>query len=201
MSAPPSPKLERIQSGEKHVLLTDPSRFCEAQLENIGIAVAYRDDSGAAIPWLLVSKSAALRSLGIDGDGLYALKEFKKGEILGRYTGKILTPDDPPRDDTYCVLLGDEPQVCVDGNAEPDTPAEQKEKTRKLNVPERELFNEAWCRAKTYMHKMNDPRNTGAVENVQVLPDGYAVALYDIPKYTELLWSYGDSYWEDDAKK
>lgn len=132
---------------------------------------------------------------------MYALREFKRGDVLGRYTGKILSPDDSPQDDTYCVFLGDDldRQVRVDGNAEPDMPAEQKKITKKLTGREQELFDEAWCRAKTYMHKMNDPRNTGAVENVRVLPNGLAVALYEIPKYTELLWSYGDAYWANDA--
>ena len=160
-------------------------KFTEHTLEN-GIIVIRYDSRD----WLCVGPSAALASIHVQGDGLYALRDFKKGDIIGRYTGALVseTALKTYSDDTYLVTLG---PFIVDGSL-----AVQKAATQ-IEISGRICFEDPWIEAnKTYMHKMNDPQDTGAVENVRVLPDGSAVALYNIPKYTELLWSYGKTYWQ-----
>jgi hypothetical protein len=170
--------------------ILEPSKFTEHKLKDGRIVIRYESEN-----WTCVAPSAALKSIGVEGQGLYALRDFKKGDKIGMYTGAIV-PEEHVEcwDDTYLAEL--EPSVkgvvVVDGSRD----VQSEELQKKLLRDDCVLFDEDWAKAKTYVHKINDPQKTRAAQNVRVEKDGFAYALYDIPKWTELLWSYGDKYWD-----
>jgi len=106
------------------------------------------------------------------GKGLFASKEFKKGEEIGQYTGDKLTRNQadaiPDAQGAYILCHIDE---CVDARRTNSTP----------------------------LRYMNDPRGTGKRSNARfVASNRFAVrTTKKVKKGEELLVEYGRRYWEN----
>jgi hypothetical protein len=150
-------------------------------------------------PWVEIKPSQALASIGIAGeDGLYAMRKFKTGEKVGRYVGKLMTAAQgrqvaaqPGHAGAYIsdVTLGGL-DLSVDGLQELQTNAEQMARWNRVLVDKSRFWPGMAA------HKINDNRDTGLAVNTQVYTDGWVRAVKPIKVGEELLWSYGDSYWE-----
>ena len=178
------------------------------------------------VPFVRVNLSRALAQLESHADnlGVYAARDFLKGNRLGRYTGLVVERGEPFSDDAsykneirklreeqkgnYIMQLS---HCTLRGEVMPQSMAEQKrllglESVLDVPFPDREWLidtqfsgtpDHVW--PDMYPHLINDPRGLGGLAaNVEIDVLGFIVAARDINAGEELLMSYGDAFWEDD---
>jgi hypothetical protein len=156
-------------------------------------------------PWVSVMPSVAVRRGG--GHGLFADRNFTKGEIVGKYVGRILGKVDDTENQKYVDRLSHAEHdkivvingLFVDGNQPPQSIQDQKRRFGRVVYQPRE-----WPGA--YIHMANDSYRTGLETNCIMDQDGYLRTTTFVPFYdrdkeheenvaSELLWSYGHDYW------
>jgi hypothetical protein len=111
------------------------------------------------------------------GLGLYALKDFKKGDIIDYYRGKIITTSENQPNNRYILEVNS--KYLVDGS-DP-----QSSMIRYANC----------CRTKDRPKRNNCQLNASK-------PFPKAIATKNIKKGSEIYLNYGPSYWKEiDAEK
>ena len=165
----------------------------------------YRKIGGHWQPWVAVRDSAILGSLGINQHGVYAVRSFRAGERIGRYTGKILGRNGDTqelqerlyrqnRGDALITVFGSANGIVVDGRRPIQSGNAQ------IDLVGRVVFDPSEYPG-MYAYLMNDPTGTNFQANVQVTTGGYVQALVDIPAFdfnqsiiqnvsSELIWTY-----------
>ncbi|HEY9757774.1 MAG TPA: SET domain-containing protein-lysine N-methyltransferase [Oculatellaceae cyanobacterium] len=148
--------------------------------------------------WFQVRHSLILEKMGIHHQkGLFAARQFSKGDYIGRYIGEILSraeghqraqiPGDAGR---YVLDLVLKRHMSVDASKPVQSDAEQIQQ-----------FGEVFISNANFVPGMhaemaNDIRNTGQRSNVKTIQSGWMVASRKIKPGDEIMWSYGRSYWK-----
>jgi hypothetical protein len=170
----------------------------------------YRRVEGAlvegALPWI---RWVHIRSAGECGKGLFASRDFQPGETIGRYVGHVMGRAaregevDGPTDlaarwmgrtvtgDAITNVNG----FYIDGRR----PVQSNDEQIQL-VGEIVLEQPNWAWPGAYIHICNDPRGSSRTANVTITELGFAEAAEFIPRDAELLWEYGDKYWEEEDR-
>ena len=164
----------------------------------------YRILDGTGYPWLAVRDSLMMqRYVRRHGKGLYALRQFCQGEIIGRYSGKIvaLAKDISSLCNDSDKLLTMQ-AVVIDGAQPPQTAAEQCQMFGKVVFDPKD-----WPYPGMSHFMANDAVNTPMQHNSSVDSHGFMVITQQIPvayveggcphqnARSELFWSYGPTYW------
>ena len=164
----------------------------------------YRECAGAGYPWLAVRDSLMMQQhLHMPGKGLYALRNFKPGEIIGRYSGKLVAhavdaDNLESNSDKLLIMQG----IIVDGGQPPQSACEQKQAFGKVVYDPH-----VWQYPGMYHFMANDARNTPMQNNAMLDGRGFMVITQPVKAYkegncakqnakSELFWSYGDAYWK-----
>lgn len=178
--------------------------------------VSYRRSNGEKaaewLPWLFVRDSIALRMVGARGKGLFAARTFLKDDFIGRYTGRILGKKGDPRVmdrvNTLSHTLNGDAIVGVNGYFVDGRRGVQSNDIQMRQFGRVVLQQPQWAWPGAYVHICNDPRGTRLATNGWVTVGGYLHATATIPPYrdtashaaneaSEILWSYGDAYWNN----
>jgi len=133
------------------------------------------DGVGQLKPWVEVGPSTIPGA----GDGVFAARHFRRGEVVGFYVGEIVAKEDRPDDAAYLLeldQLGRTPVMVVDA-------AYSGNWTRKINDGTVRR-NPQWRKSRC---------NVAFVEHNKI------IATTRIKVGTELLMSYGDYYWDEDV--
>ena len=186
-------------------LLTDELPFVtEADRNSERWRVVLKLHQGSYTPWVLVGPSAFLAQAGLNGDGLYAMHNFRgkrsrgltdsEGDTIGSYSGEILAGP-----------YADPDSAEADGEG---SEAAQRGKDALLWVKRKGgwLLVDGSQGGPPFLHKMNDAR--GPRNNVTFKPSGLAVAHRSVPAAdlagaqhlqhlapAELLVAYGNAFW------
>lgn len=184
--APPSPPRPT------HGMVLDEFKYQDGRVD------VHRRLDGRWVPWVHVGASQT----PTHGRGLYALRDFAEGETVGRYTGRILGKASDvqayvdalscaPSGDAIVNVLG----YFVDGRRDVQSNDEQLAQFGRVIMRQPD-----WAWPGAYVHIANDAHGTGRRNNCQVTFGGYLETLHRVPKGAELLWSYGDAYWEEEKR-
>jgi len=164
----------------------------------------YRVCDGKCIPWLAVRDSLMMQKhLQQKGKRLYALRSFKQGEYIGRYTGRLVAHEQDAASlsnssNKLLTMSG----IVVDGAQPLQSPAEQLADFGVVLQDPKD-----WPHPGMYHFMANDARNTPMENNSLVDLEGFMLmtehvkAVYsdEAPPHknaeSELFWSYGDAYW------
>jgi len=145
------------------------------------------------IPWVHI------RSAGECGNGLFASRDFRPGEIIGRYVGHVMgrvSEVQTHADWLGRTVIGDAITnvngFYIDGRR----PVQSNDAQIKL-VDEIVVEQPNWAWPGAYIHICNDPRGGSRASNITITELGFAEAMDFIPRGAELLWEYGDEYWEE----
>lgn len=107
------------------------------------------------------------------GLGLFALRNFQRGDLIGFYSGTRLTKRQAEKSTSAYVL------EFTDHN---------------------DLFSDIYVNGKNgttgYVQFANDPIHTTSTPNSLLTDFGFLQASVDIPRGHEILWSYGKQYWK-----
>ena len=170
------------------------------QYEGKTVTVVYRRTPTTRWhPFLLVADSALLQSLGRSGNGLYAVRNFRAGDVLGRYDGTVVGVFDSRQD----ALESDTARRLV-------RKLHDKLITRSRRGGGVELVDGDTMGA-PYLQMVNDPVNTRFKPNVFISPGGYMKCISAIPAFdfsktlhenrrSELRFDYGSDYWRQMRK-
>lgn len=175
----------------------------------------FRKPPYAPVPYVSVRDSSLPRA----GKGVFARVDFRAGDVVGLYNGRVLgwygdvdeslfdRCDSLIRIAAFVDAHGGRWDVMVDGAEPPQDEAEQR---RVLRMP---YGHAVPARARDwpgmFAHVMNDAegpeRRPDLRNNCRADEDGLIVTLVDIPgtpagaermdPRSELLWSYGREYW------
>lgn len=150
-----------------------------------------------------------IRSAGKCGNGLFASRDFQPGEVIGRYVGHVIgrakekktdDDDDGPADKEAAELgrtvTGDAITNVNGFYIDARRPVQSNEEQNQL-VGEIVVEQPNWTWPGAYIHICNDPRGSSRPANVTITELGFAEAMDFIPRGAELLWEYGDEYWEE----
>lgn len=161
--------------------------------------------------WVYVDKSKALAHLPGENLGVFAARVFEKDTRLGRYTGRVVArPEDaasvPPGNDDYQLTID---SCILRGDLQPQTVAEQMALLGLQNPADVPFLDREWLAygfagdpdhvwPDMYPHLMNDPRDLGEEfeANVAIDRQGFVYTLRSIARDEELLYDYGDKYWD-----
>lgn len=108
------------------------------------------------------------------GRGLFARRNFDRGDLIGFYSGRVLTKRQAIASESAYVVSMVDPR---DGFSE--------------------LFVDGRTGTTGYIQFANDPRGTTSEANSVLEEDGFMRAIRPIRAGQEILWSYGDPYWND----
>lgn len=131
------------------------------------------------------------------GNGIFAARRFRRGEVIGPYTGKVMTV--PEANKIAKTMAGDKLvscklgglQVAIDGSRALQSDNEQIRKFGKVLMPNAR-FN--WPGSCLFM--ANDTRRAaGFHTNMRSHQNGFLRATTAIAVGTELFWDYEDDYW------
>lgn len=154
-----------------------------------------------AEPWVEVKDSEALAALSppVTGQGLFAARRFRRGELVGRFVGKILPKqigyqlaqnNDISGRYVIALQLGRPARTYTIDSLRPlQTDSEQIHEFGQVLMPHGRFARH--MRAE----KINDVRGTRLPQNVDVDTRGWVWAIKNIRPGQELLWTYGDGYW------
>ena len=152
------------------------------------------------IAWVKVRESQ------IAGKGLFAARDFAANETIGRYTGFIIGKASSSDKDPVEILvkkLGAYPEgdaitnvngYYIDARLPMQSNAEQASLIRR---PRAFMPQPNWGWPGAHVHIANDPRGTKHEPNVQLTRGGYLETLRPVKSGEELMWAYGEKYWED----
>jgi hypothetical protein len=161
------------------------------------LVLARQPGQHAFFPWVIAGPSAILHTLGVTGRGLYAARSFKRGDILGRYGGTVVTSHPLPTREE--AMSSAHVQSLVASGV--DT----------LMVVRNPLSGgKGWnvidgsTMGPPYLQYVNDPRGTRLHPNCEVTEAGYVKVIAtripafhpDRPIQSELRFPYGDGFWE-----
>jgi hypothetical protein len=170
--------------------LNDPERWTHRTHKHKGNThrdIDYVHSTKKTFPWLAIRPSAALSSINVHEDGLYAARPFEKGEVIGRMGGRVVGAkyDISPK---WLVAFANENPYVIE-----------------LYIGGRGPYIvDSGTDTTCMLHKANDGRKTPMQNNVSITPGGYMVATKHIPPLdrdtdrSEILWSYGAQYWKND---
>lgn len=146
-------------------------------------------------PWVIAGPSAILHTLGVTGRGLYAARPFKKGDILGRYGGTVVTPHPLPTREE--AMSSPRVQSLV---------ARGVDTLMVVRNPGGKGWNviDGSTMGPPYLQFVNDPRGTRLHPNCEVTEAGYVKVIAtripafhpDRPIQSELRFPYGGGFWE-----
>ena len=146
-------------------------------------------------PWVVVARSALLEEIGHRGLGLYAARRFRKGDVIGKYDGKIVGRYNSRAN----ALRSERVRNLIEGGSDMIV-------TRSVRPRGVEVVNGSTSGA-PYLQYANDPRGTSLRANAYLSPGGYLTVLQsDVPAFnleksmednirSEIRWSYGEDYW------
>jgi len=196
---------------------SDGSCHASTDLPGTGRAYGFRVlPSGERVLWCVADESAALKSKGVEGRGLYAARDFTAGEVIGLYVGEVLglvgdmtvhnVVEQLPESHPYDAILAID-KYYVDGKSSPFKYGELRAGSGGgVLFPQSHVSYPGMA-----AYLMNDAHGCtrglfGA--NVEVTdPHGVvrciveAVPAFNISKpfhenpASELLWLYGERYW------
>ena len=151
-------------------------------------------------PWVIAGPSAILQRVNARGNGLFAARPFKQGDIIGRYSGAVVNA--APYATREEAMASEEVQALVRRGV--DTLMAVRADTHGWNVLD------ATDGPIPYLHLVNDPRGSRLQPNVELSDWGYMrVTASRIPAFlfnqdlasnihSELRFRYSDtdSFWD-----
>lgn len=171
------------------------------------VFVAYKRVGGRWVPWVAVAQSAALKSIGAVGYGLYTLQDLKPrrqtrlgyspASRIGRYGGKVIK--------TFTDLRSREAKADMTALARSG-----KEHLLAMKVGSQWAVVDGANSGAPFLHRANDARNIpNHVNNIQFSERGIATATRAVPAAdfdgaqslgdiasSELLVAYGARFWD-----
>ena len=159
-----------------------------------------KSNSKSRQKWVVVAESAALRRTGAKGGmGLYAWKDFRLNEIIGRYSGEEIDKAETLRrvkagvDKLLVVERKGGREVAVDGTDAGAPYLQMANDGRGLKDEQgRKVKNSARVDHRGVMRSMRHAgREQGDKWRAMEGEGGWEAALQ-----RELLWAYGNKYWE-----
>jgi hypothetical protein len=127
--------------------------------------------------WVSIKESRLVSAHGPQLDyglGLFARRNFRIGDRIGFYSGRRLTRRQAIASESVYVVSMVDPR---DGFSE--------------------IFVNGQNGTTGYIQFANDPRGTTSEANAVLEEDGFLIAIRPIRIGQEILWCYGNPYWED----
>lgn len=150
------------------------------------------------VPWLVVARSAALQRVGVEGKGLYAATCFAKRDLVGGFNSPVvktfssyeegLRETNEDEHDNDKLLLRDGPRgtaQLLDG--------------RRGGVPHLPMANDSLKTGLDSNMRCSGKANFYATKHIRDPFDPSKKMQENAD--AELLWSYGDDYWEEDERE
>ena len=147
--------------------------------------------------WLRRAVSPTLAGLGVDGDGLFAARDFRKNQTIGRYIGKIMSraegsalSDQPGAqfDSILDLELNGQP-YSVDGRQPLQTNAQQQQLFGEILI-DHDQFSPGM-----HAELINDAKGTQNKKNCLYSDGGFIKVTCAVRAGQELLTRYGKTYW------
>jgi hypothetical protein len=139
--------------------------------------IFFRTENDGWQRWTYLDKSTLISDLEEEkesdfGCGLFAAKDFVYGEYIGMFSGQNIAVEDLKQYDSspWLVQLADNTVIDTESGST------------------------------GYVQFVNDARDTTSTNNVTMNERGYLVVVERIPAGCEILFSYGDEYWEKENR-